>query len=203
MFLTLINNSLKRYFDSDPEVAAQLGELEDQRILLRLAGLNRDFLITSKNSSIVVTEYQYDEDATEPTATIHASVGTLLHLVRGEDYKSMFDSGTLTIDGDVESVNHLYLVFKQIDIDWEEIASRYVGDSLAYQSGVFVRRIRSYQQRSVKNFCLDVSEYLREESRIVPARTEINRFLHDVDALDADIERLEARTHRLARACNQ
>jgi len=203
MFLTLINNSLIKYIYSDPEVAAQLGELEDQRILLRLTDLNRDFLITSKDSSIIVTKYQHDEDAIKPTATIHASAGTLLHLARGEDYRSMFDSGTLTIDGDIESVNHLCAVFKRIDVDWEEIASKYVGDSLAYQSGVFVRRMRNYQQRSVENFRLDVSEYLQEESGIVPARTEINRFLHDVDVLEADIERLEARARRLAKVCNQ
>jgi ubiquinone biosynthesis protein UbiJ len=48
-----------------------------------------------------------------------------------------------------------------------------------------------------------VSEYLQEESRITPTKIEVERFLNAVDALDADIERLEARTSRLMQACKQ
>ena len=50
-----------------------------------------------------------------------------------------------------EFANQLRSIFMQVDIDWEEIASKYVGDSVAYQTGLFVNRFKSYKKRSVNN----------------------------------------------------
>ena len=197
MLLTLINRLLRWYFNSDPEVIGQLGELENQRILLSLTDLKRSFLITVENTSVIVAEYQRDKEAKEIAATVHVGVAILLRLALGEDYMPMLKSGILKIEGDVETVDRLHAIFTQVEVDWEEIISKYVGDSLAYQSSVFARRAKNYLRRSGENFRLDVGEYLQEESRIVPTRAETDRFLHDVDALDADIERLEARVSRL------
>ena len=201
MLLKFINNSLKQYFNSDPEVAAQLQDLADQYLLLKLTDVKKQFLITPTDSSIVVTEYKNGEDKNEITTTIHSNVIALLRLGLGADYQSMLNSGVLKIEGDVELANQLRAIFMRVDIDWEEVASKYVGDSLAYQLGVFARRANNYQLRSVENLRLDVSEYLQEESRITPTKVEIEKFLNDVDELDADIERLEARTRRLVEAC--
>ncbi len=201
MLLTFINRSLRRYFNGDPEVAGQLGELEDQRILLNLTGLKKDFLITVENASIVVEEYRCGkEEVREIAATVHIGEAALLRLALGEEYTPMLKSGSLTIEGDVEPVNRLRAILMQVEVDWEEIASRYVGDSFAYQAGVFAQCAKNYLQRSVENFRLDVSEYLREESGVVPTRAETDRFLHDVDAFDADLERLEARVSRLVQS---
>ena len=202
MLLKFINNSLKQYFNSDPEVAAQLQDLADQYLLLKLTDVKKQFLITPTDSSIVVTEYKNGKDKNEITTTIHSNVIALLRLGLGADYQSMLNSGVLKIEGDVELANQLRAIFMRVDIDWEEVASKYVGDSLAYQLGVFARRAKNYQLRSVENLRLDVSEYLQEESRITPTKVEIEKFLNDVDELDADIERLEARTRRLVEACS-
>ena len=200
MLLTFINRSLRRYFNGDPEVAGRLGELGNQRILLNLTGLKKDFLITVENASIVVDEYQRGKEVKEIAATVHIGEVALLHLALGGDYTPMLKSGDLTIEGDVELVNGLRAILIQVEIDWEEIASRYVGDSFAYQSGVFAQCAKNYLQRSVENFRLDVSEYLREESGVVPTRAETDQFLRDVDALDADLERLEVRMSRLVQS---
>ncbi|MCZ6565269.1 MAG: SCP2 sterol-binding domain-containing protein [Gammaproteobacteria bacterium] len=206
MLLKFINNSLQKYFDSDPEVALQLHELENQYLVLTLTDVNKTFLISAIHSSIIVAEYEDDEDdedMQEITTTIYTNVIALLRLGLGANYQSMLNDHALRIEGDAGLANQLRTIFMSIDIDWEEVASKYVGDPLAYQLGTFVRRAKTYKQRSVENFRLDVSEYLQEESRITPTKIEVERFLNAVDALDADIERLEARTSRLMQACKQ
>ena len=123
-----------------------------------------------------------------------------MNLVRiglGADNQTMLNDGSLKIDGDVEFANQLHAIFKEVEIDWEEVASKYVGDTVAYQLGVYAKRFGSYGKRSVDNFRMDVSEYLQEESRILPTKVEINRFMSDVDNFDADVQRLEARISRL------
>jgi ubiquinone biosynthesis protein UbiJ len=44
---------------------------------------------------------------------------------------------------------------------------------------------------------LDVSEYLQEESRLLPTRHEVEAYLNAVDALRASADRLEQRVARL------
>jgi ubiquinone biosynthesis protein UbiJ len=43
----------------------------------------------------------------------------------------------------------------------------------------------------------NIREYLQEESRDVPSRYEVDRFVSDVNALRDDVDRLEARINRL------
>ncbi len=202
MLLKLINNALQKYLESDPEIAAKLNKFEGQRLLVHLTDIEKEFLLTPVNSSVVVSEQVVDEDASEEselniTATIHSNIISLARMGLGSEYKSMLNSGSLKIEGDVEFANQLRSIFIQVDIDWEEIASKYVGDAVAYQIGLIVNKFKNYKKRSIENFRLDVSEYLQEESRILPTKVELDCFMSGVDSLDANVQRLEARIQRL------
>ncbi|NNC68142.1 MAG: hypothetical protein HKN83_08930 [Gammaproteobacteria bacterium] len=202
MLLKLINNALQKYLDSDPEIAAKLNKFEGQRLLVHLTDIEKEFLLTPVNSSVVVSEHVVDEDASEEselniTTTIHSNIISLARMGLGAEYRSMLNSGSLKIEGDVEFANQLRSIFIQVDIDWEEIASKYVGDAVAYQIGLIANKFKNYKKRSIENFRLDVSEYLQEESRILPTKVELDRFMIGVDSLDANVQRLEARIQRL------
>ena len=199
MLFKFINNAIQKYLDNDPEVAATLEKYDGQNLLLKLTDINQEFFVEVKNSTLIVSFYS-DEAEQSIHTTISSNVITLLRLGLGADYQSLLKSDDLKIDGDVELASKLREVFMSIDIDWEEVASKYVGDTLAYQLGNISSRLKSYKQRSVENFRLDVSEYLQEESRLMPTKIEIDKFLNDVDQLDADIDRLEARAQRLLKA---
>ncbi len=202
MFLKLINNALQKYLDSDPEIAAKLNKFEGLCLLVHLTDIEKEFLVTPIHAGIEVSEHVVDEDASEEselniTTTIHSNIISLARMGLGAEYQSMLNSGALKIEGDVEFANQLRSIFMQVDIDWEEIVSKYVGDAVAYQVGLFVNKFKNYKKRSVDNFRLDVSEYLQEESRIVPTKVELDRFMSSVDSLDANVQRLEVRIQRL------
>ena len=199
MLLNLINNAVQKYLDNDPEIASQLDQYESKRLLVHLTDIDKEFVVTPGSSSIAVSEYVVDEEESTQTftTTVHSNIFSLVRMGLGADYQAMLNNGSLKIEGDVEFANQLYSIFKEVDIDWEEVASKYVGDSVAYQLGVFAKRIRNYSKRSADNFRMDVSEYLQEESRILPTKVEINRFMSDVDEFDAHVQRIEARIQRL------
>ena len=201
MLLKLINNAVQKYLDSDPEIAAKLDQYEGKRLLVHLTDIDKQFVVTPGLSSITVSEYDVadDDEVTEQDfiTTIHSNTISLIRMGLGSDYQAMLNNGSLKIEGDVELANQLHSIFKQVDIDLEEVTSKYLGDSVAYQLGVFTKRFGNYGKRSVDNFRMDVSEYLQEESRILPAKVEINRFMSDVDNFDAQVQRIEARIQRL------
>ena len=207
MLLNFINNALQKYFASDVEIAQQLSAYEGKVLLIKLTDLKKEFIVIPQQSTIVVSTYNQKDDENNTnevqensTTTIQSNVMTLLRLGLGADYQTMLNDGALKIDGDAQFANQLRNIFMQVDIDWEEVSSKYVGDAVAYQLGNFARRIKGYKKRSVENFRLDVSEYIQEESRLAPTKTEVEHFLNDVDVLHADIERLEARMRRLDEA---
>jgi len=201
MLLDLINNGLKKYLDSDPEISTKLNEFEGQCLLVHLTDIEKEFLVTPIQAGMVVSEHMVNEDAENDalqiSTTIHSNIISLIRMGLGAEYQSMLNSGALKIEGDVELANQLRSIFMQVDIDWEEVASKYVGDSVAYQVGLFVNKFKNYKSRSVDNFRLDTSEYLQEESRILPTKVELDRFMNGVDDLDANVQRLEARIQRL------
>ena len=208
MLFKLINNALKKYLDSDPEIAAKLNKFKGQALLVHLTDIGKEFLVTPMQAGIEVSEHIVDEDVTDVselqiTTTIHSNIISLARMGLGAEYQSMLNSGAIQIEGDVEFANQLRSIFMQVDVDWEEVASKYVGDSVAYQVGLFVNKFKNYKKRSVDNFRLDVSEYLQEESRIVPTKVELDRFMSGVDDLDANVQRLEARIQRLMNTVEQ
>ena len=83
------------------------------------------------------------------------------------------------------------------DFDWEEQLSRVTGDVVAHQFGKAVRSVRRFVTQSTETLSLDITEYLQEEARLLPAKTEIMQHLQDVDRIRADTDRLDARLHRL------
>ena len=83
--------------------------------------------------------------------------------------------------------------------DLEEELSRVIGDVAAHQVGTAARSMLGFAQRAASTFAQNVSEFLQEEGRDVPSRTEADEFIADVDKLRDDVERLEARIAEIER----
>ena len=68
---------------------------------------------------------------------------------------------------------------------------------MAHQLGKFAQHTKTRNVQLLKNTAENISEYLQEESLILPTRIEINRFMDQVDVLRADVDRLNTRLELL------
>ena len=102
-------------------------------------------------------------------------------------------AGAVRISGDAEIAQKFRDLLRQAQPDVEEELARLVGDVTAHQIGSFARGLAAGDARPPIRFATSVAEYLQEEGRDVPTRIELDEFLHDVDRLRNDVERLEAR----------
>lgn len=135
--------------------------------------------------------------AAAPDVTIHGSALGLMRLSASNDAgKAMLEHG-IKIDGDMGLGNHFSQILREIDVDWEELLSRAVGDVVAHHLGQVVRNAQGWLGDSSHAMRLNTQEYLQEEARVVPADAEIRQYLDAVDTLRADTDRLEARLKRL------
>lgn len=184
--------TLNRYLGLDPETLSRLAGLTGKLIAVELRGLGVTLYMAPHGGGIQLLR---DFDGT-PDAVISGTPVSLARVGLGEERGLLF-AGEVEIRGDVTLGQRFEAVLREIDIDWEEQLSGFVGDVAAHQVGNLVREVLNWGAKSVDTFGRDISEYLQEESRYLPHRDEVNKFLAAVDVLRNDVERLEARVKRL------
>ena len=181
-----------RYLHLDPEVMPKLVALSGKVVAVELRGMNVTFFM-QPNPQGVSLLLDYDGTA---DVTVRATPGALIRLTRGF-------SGVdpeLEIEGNTEVGEAFQGMLSAIDIDWEEQLSHLLGDTAARQAGNFVRASLAWGEQALDTLLRDTVEYLQQESRDLPPRGSVERFLDDIDDLRSDLDRLEARIQRLRRS---
>ena len=184
--------TLNRYLSLDPETLSRLAGMTGKLIAVELRGVGITLYMAPHSGGIqLLREFDGSADA--------VISGTPLALARvgiGEERGLLF-AGEVEIRGDVTLGQRFESVLRELDIDWEEQLSHLVGDAAAHQVGNLVRDALQWGAKSADTLGRDLTEYLQEESRQLPQRDEVNKFLAAVDVLRNDVERLDARVKRL------
>ena len=184
--------TLNRYLSLDPETLSRLAGMTGKLIAVELRGMGITLYMAPHSGGIQLLR-EYDGSA---DAVISGTPVALARVGIGEERGLLF-AGEVEIRGDVTLGQRFESVLRELDIDWEEQLSRLVGDAAAHQIGNLVRDALQWGAKSMDTLGSDLTEYLQEESRQLPQRDEVNKFLAAVDVLRNDVERLEARVKRL------
>lgn len=102
------------------------------------------------------------------------------------------------INGSVEFADTLGFVLRNLSWDFEEDLSRVVGDIAAHRIATSLRALTAWQKQAARNLAENATEYLRDETGMLPAPHEIAAFSDEVDRLRDDLARLEKRLQKLA-----
>lgn len=178
---------------------ARLRTLQGKLICLHISNpdLRLYFLPTADRVRVTATY-----DAT-PDVSIHGSALALMRLSNSKDIgKAILEQG-IKIDGDMKLGNCFSQILREVDVDWEELLSRAVGDVIAHQMGQIVRHAKGWMEDTTHAMRLNTQEYLQEEVRVLPADAELRHYLDAVDTLRMDTDRLEARLQRLEKRQNK
>jgi len=134
--------------------------------------------------------------ASEPDVVISGSLLSLAKLATPSATEAIRE-GSVELHGDARVAQSFQQLLRYARPDIEEELSSLIGDSAAHSLGVFARRARAWGENVRETMQQNISEYLQEESRAVPARDEIDAFRHDVQTLTDDVARFEARLNRM------
>ena len=134
-------------------------------------------------------------DTTHDGAADATLSGTPLSFMRlaGPKPESAIRAGAVHIQGDAEIAQAFSELLTHARPDFEEELSRVIGDVAAHQVGNLARSALGFARRATDTLAQNVSEFLQEEGRDAPSRTEAEEFVAGVDALREGVDRLEAR----------
>jgi ubiquinone biosynthesis protein UbiJ len=188
MRLTPLESLLNRNIAASSTARSLCRRLDTKVLALHMDGLPFSIYFRALGDRMVL-------ETTSDAAADAKLSGTPLALARlaGPMPETALRTGAVHIEGDAEVAQTFSELLKHARPDLEEELSRVVGDVAAHQIGNVARSALGAARRVSDTFLQNVSEYLQEEGRDVPNRTEADEFLRGVDKLRDDVDRLEAR----------
>jgi ubiquinone biosynthesis protein UbiJ len=195
VLLAALETAINRLLALDPEGAAALGQIQGQLLRIELIGLGLHSSLVAEGDALRLFG---DYDAT-PDCLVRATPAALLSMALAKHGEDQVFSGAVQIEGDNGLAQTLGDLLKGLDIDWEELLAKLLGDTLAHQLSQQARAGGRWLERGSQTLRSNLREYLIEEGRVLPSESELSGFLDGVDRLRDDVERLEARVTRLSR----
>jgi ubiquinone biosynthesis accessory factor UbiJ len=191
--LTGLEAVLNRYLRLDPDATARMAALRPRSIAIELTPLQLTLYVVPAENGVQLRSRL----ETDPDTVLRGTPLGLAQLGLGSESGKALFSGSVTIDGDVETGQAFKAILDEMDIDWEEQLSRLTGDVIAHQLGNTARRAAAVLRNGRRTLERDIGEYLQEELRVLPTRIETENFSADVSCLGMDTDRLAARIRRL------
>jgi ubiquinone biosynthesis protein UbiJ len=191
--LTGLESTLNGYLKLDPTALERMSALAGKIIAIELRGLDIVFYLLPGQAGVTVR----GTVDTSPDTTLRGTPLSLIRLGLIKDQHNLLFSGDVEIFGDTETGQRFKEILDTMDIDWEEQLSRIVSDVVAHKVGNVVRGIQDWSTQTIDSLNADITEYMQEESRMLPHREEVDEFLSSIDTLRADTDRLEKRVARL------
>lgn len=195
--LKALEKAINYALSLDRESCIKLKDLEDKVIELIITPLNVHFFIQFKQLEMRLLS-SYSE---KPDTIIHSSPLGLIRLsfLPTSKARSLFND-KIRLSGDVELGQQVKQLFDELDIDWEGHLALFTGDVVAYQLGKIVKKGISLKNNLSNGFKNNLVDYIQTESRLLPAKEEVLDFFNDLDELQLDVERFEARLNKMLEA---
>ena len=188
---TFIVSSFNRYLDCDPECAQALQSIHDKTLSLTLKEANITLCMQVSNQHFIEIDPTQECDA-----GISVSLNILPNKMAGKDQNQLLKDGSIEIQGDSHVASVFNKVLNEIEIDWQDLISKYTGDVLAHQIATGAKNIASVMRRLSENMRLDVRDYLQDDLQVVVTQNEVEQFIQQVDEVRARTDRLEARLNK-------
>ena len=186
--------ALTRLLTIDPDSARELAALEGRTINIVLSSTEREVCVRVSHGRLNFIEA---DDATAIDVKMSGRPADFLALVRANRQGESIAAGRIEITGDLAIAQQVQNFMLNLDIDYEELLSQYVGDVAAHQIGRFADTLLRGAQSSLERFERDLFEFVHHESRTVVSNEEAESFKSAVYSLNDDVERVAVRLNRL------
>lgn len=192
MLLERLGDLLNRNIADSRRAQALCRQLDGRTVSLVVEGTPLVFFFRSEGGRVALTA---SHDGTTDATLSGTPIGLLA--LAGPRAEGALRGGGVRIEGDAEVAQKFRDLLAESQPDFEEELARVLGDVAARNIANLARGFLDFGRKAGRSLAGNVSEYLQEEGRDVPTRTEMEEFLSDVDHLRDDVERLDARLARL------
>jgi ubiquinone biosynthesis protein UbiJ len=185
--------ALNRYLRLEPAALEECARLAGRSVELQVLQPAWSFFIEFAAGGVRV--------ASEPPQSADVSVsGPLTHLLRLGIRAAQGESGVpagLQVEGDTELLTRFNKLLAGVGFDLEEVLARYLDGGAAHRMAQGIQGLLGWGRKTAGTLSLDTAEYLREETRDLARREDVEEWMDAVEQLREGVDRFEARLARL------
>ena len=182
----------------DPVTAKRLAELDGTTVQLCLTAPSLSLFIHFGAHGIDVRAHS----EAAATVTIKGPWHRFLLLLQPHGGMAQLHRSGIELAGDLTALQRLAAILKSAQFDWEALLARHTGGIFAGLAGTFSRHTHARSRHLLREFSLNLTEFLQEEARLLPARAEYDIFNEQTDQLRLQTDRLAARLAGLEGLCD-
>ena len=179
----------------DPDTQSRLSAIDGKVVQLNVVSPQFSVVVSVADGHISLDQPVSDDpDGVTADTTISGSLRDLRSLIDSNDalYK-----GAIRIEGDIGVSHQLKQIVSQLDPDWQDAVSPYLGDGITHRLDMVQSGFTRWLKRTGEALRMNTSEYLQEEAELLAAESQVRVFSEDVDEVRAAADRLDARVRQL------
>lgn len=189
-FVSSAGNALLRL---DPETLEKLAPFRGKVFCIDLVEPEYTLYLHPSELGFEIENGSDTEDLIQADVTLKGSLWSFMRMAKDGHSSDVFHTGRIEMSGDAELGQAFQTVLTQIDIDWEELLSKAVGDTVSHQANVWFSQLSDWFKTSSDSAKRNAGEVLQEEVQLSPAPIEFEDFSEEIEELRSAVARLEAR----------
>lgn len=191
-FAPALERAINAALAMDPGAEKKLQPLNGCVLEIRISNLNQSLFIGAKGNRVLLLSAEH-----APTVTMTASLLTLAKLAAKRDSAALIANRDLSFSGDAVRAQQIQRFTDNLDIDWEGLLARFIGDTPAKFLTSGAKQSLTLAKTFGQNFARDLEEFIKYELRLLPSRALADKQFDAIDQLRIASDRLEARVKAL------
>ncbi|AQM18429.1 MULTISPECIES: ubiquinone biosynthesis accessory factor UbiJ [Vibrio] len=187
-----IETTLNTLIQDDPELVRRLSRLKGQVIQVHLKEFNKTLTFIFSQQIDVLAAYEG-----ESNCYLSLNVSILPELREQANITQLIKQDKLVLEGDIQLAQKFAQLITDCKPDVEEWLSRLTGDVLAHALVQGVKDIGQALQSQRSKHQNHLSQVLTEEWCLLPSSLEVAYFCDQVDDLNSQAARIEAKIQHL------
>jgi ubiquinone biosynthesis protein UbiJ len=169
----------------DPASPVLLQKVQGKQLALQLQELPWRFVLSATSETLLLNQHNEKVDC-----VIATDLATLQKLNDPSQLTRLIKQDKLQIDGDLQVAQQFSSLLQQLDPDWEQQLSLWLGDALAHKVATAIEQLQGYIQAQLQQLEQATTELAQDELSLSPTQAEMNQFSRDVSQLQARLDLL-------------
>ena len=185
----LLETTVNKLQQLDASALQRRKQLNGTIIGVLLKELNKPlYFVISTQQIDILSKYEG-----QPDCFIRLNLSALQELQNNHQLTHLIKTEQLEVEGDINTVQRFASLITEMDIDWEEHLSAYLGDVLAHKLCYQFKQCRQNLSSQIKKIEKHSAEYITEELKLAPGALEVMYFCEQVNDIQKQAEALEKR----------
>ena len=193
LLAALSDRAVQTALELDADTRAQLAALHGRVCCIRVTAPQVTLYLLPDETGLHVRS-QYDGAV---DVSLSGSVSAFARLAVQGRRSSVMTDGGVRVQGDAELGQQLQKILGQLDLDWEELLARVIGDLPARSAANLLRGVGGWVRQTAELERENLADYLREERKILATEVAMQRFEKSLSQLRAGVDRAARRLELL------